>query len=233
MARKKIIFVIVEGPSDEQALGVALSQIYKKDEVFVHIVRGDITTQANTSAANILSRIGDLVRKYAGSNHFRKTDFKKIIHIVDMDGAFIPNDHVVAIDTAQKPLYSTTNINTCDKPAIEQRNAQKRGNINKLCAAKDIWNVSYQVFYMSCNLDHALYDKLNRNDVEKENDAYLFAKRYRNDLPAFWTFISASAFSVMTGYKESWDYIKTDLHSLERHSNLGLCFVGEFAASNR
>ena len=45
MARKKIVFVIVEGPSDEEALGVVLSKLYSNDEVYVHITHGDITSE--------------------------------------------------------------------------------------------------------------------------------------------------------------------------------------------
>ena len=41
----------------------------------------------------------------------------------------------------------------------------------------------------------------------------------------FIKFISESTFSQCTDYKESWDYIKQDKHSLERNSNLGLCFI--------
>lgn len=46
MAKRKIVFVIVEGPSDDEALGVLFSKIYDKDSVYVHIMHGDITTQA-------------------------------------------------------------------------------------------------------------------------------------------------------------------------------------------
>ena len=80
---------------------------------------------------------------------------------------------------------------------------------------------------MSCNLDHALYGKLNSTDEEKENDSYAFAKRYREDIPGFIKFISESDFSVMGGYSQSWQYIREELHSLERHSNFGLCFKTE------
>jgi len=80
------------------------------------------------------------------------------------------------------------------------------------------------MYYMSCNLDHVLHDKQNSSDEEKENDAHEFAKTYREHIPEFIQFISESDFSVMNGYDESWEYIKKDLHSLERHSNLGLCF---------
>lgn len=80
---------------------------------------------------------------------------------------------------------------------------------------------------MSCNLDHALYGKLNSTDEEKENDSYAFAKRYMENIPGFIKFISESDFSVMDSYPQSWQYIREGLHSLERHSNLGLCFQAE------
>ena len=38
MARKKIVLVIVEGPSDDVALGMALSQVYDKDFIYVYTV---------------------------------------------------------------------------------------------------------------------------------------------------------------------------------------------------
>lgn len=231
MPRKKIIFVIVEGPSDEDALGVILSHIYDKSEVYLHVVRGDITTKFNVNASNIIAYIGNIIRKYAKDNHFTKTDFRQIIHLVDMDGAYISDSHIIEDDAVEKTLYFTTSIKTNSRLAIESRNKQKRENINRLCTTNEIWGTPYQVFYMSCNLDHVLYDKLNSSDEEKERDSYLFAKLYRNDIPAFWTFISSSDFSVMTGYRESWAHIKEDLHSLERYSNLGLCFVEEFRKS--
>lgn len=228
MSRRKIVFVIVEGPSDEQALGVILSRIYDKNSVFVHIMRCDITTELNINQGNIISRIGDIVRKYASDNHFKNTDFRQIIHITDMDGAFVPDGHIIEDTTVEKPYYTVTGIHTKNKHALEQRNQQKRENLNKLCTTQKIWKVRYQIFYMSCNLDHTLYNKLNTSNEDKEKDSYRFAKLYRNDIPAFWTFISSSDFSVLSGYKQSWDYIKIDLHSLERHSNFGLCFFEEF-----
>ena len=70
--------------------------------------------------------------------------------------------------------------------------------------------------------------KLNSDDLEKERDSLKFAKNYHDKVPEFLDFISNSDFSVKLDYKESWKYIKEKLHSLERHTNLGLCF--EFGA---
>ena len=56
MARKKIIFVIVEGPSDEEALGVILNRFYDQNAVHVHIMRKDITSEKGVRPSNIFFR---------------------------------------------------------------------------------------------------------------------------------------------------------------------------------
>lgn len=227
MARRKIVFVIVEGPSDEEALGAVITRIFDESSVFVKIMRCDITTEKGINAGNIISKVGNVIRQYAQDNHFTKNDFKRIIHITDMDGAYISNENIVEDTESKKPVYSENKILTRDKQGIEERNEQKRTNLNRLCGCDEIWNVPYRIFYMSCNLDHVLYNKLNSSDEEKENDSFRFAKKYKDKTTEFLSFISESSFSVVTDYKDSWEYIKKDLHSLERHSNLGLCFKND------
>ena len=86
--------------------------------------------------------------------------------------------------------------------------------------------------YMSCNLDHVLYDKLNTSDKEKEENSYRFAVQYRDRVQEFKAFFSDSDFSVVTGYNESWTFIKHDLHSLERHTNFALYFPPDSSGSS-
>lgn len=222
MTRKKIVFVIVEGPSDDDALGVVFSKFYSKDEVHVEVMHCDITTDFGRTP--IVSKIGNVVKSYAG-HAFKQSDFRQIIHIVDMDGAYIPDENIVEDPDATKPYYSTADIRTCNKVGIENRNRQKRDNLNRLTSISQVWKIPYSVFYMSSNLDHALYGKLNSTDDEKEHDAFYFSMKYKNNLPSFIQFISESEFSVCNDYKESWRFIKEALHSLERHTNLGLCFT--------
>ena len=144
-----------------------------------------------------------------------------------MDGAFVDNTKVVEDITKEEVYYSETEIRAKDKQGIEKRNLQKRKNLNKMTAKNTIWNIPYSVYYMSCNLDHVLYNKLNSTDEEKEQDAFDFAKRFEDDLQGFLHFISTSYFSVQGTYVETWKFIKEETHSLERHTNLGLCFLEE------
>ena len=104
MARKKIVLVIVEGPSDNAALGVMLNQVYDKDSVYVYIMHGDITTRTGVTSQNIISKIGNEVRGYAKSHHYTAKDFKQIIHIVDTDGAYIPDDKIMEKELLRYPV---------------------------------------------------------------------------------------------------------------------------------
>lgn len=226
MARKKVIFVIVEGPSDETALGVILNRIYDRNKVHIEIVHGDITSDLNYNPNNIVGGLGNIVKKYAETTPLSKTDFQEVIHLVDMDGAFIPDSAIVENSRETDPYYSLTAIQTSNPKNLSQRNKHKKSNLNCISKLKKVWGtIPYHVYYMSCNLDHVLYGKLNSSNDNKESDSLAFAKRYKDDIDGFLTFISDSEFSRMEGYKESWEFIKKDLHSLERHTNLCLCFT--------
>jgi hypothetical protein len=80
---------------------------------------------------------------------------------------------------------------------------------------------------MSCNLDHVLHDKQNNDDDAKGTDAQNFVIRYNDDVPGFVRFMCESDFSVAGDQKESWEFIAEGLHSLERHTNFGLCVKGD------
>jgi hypothetical protein len=225
LARKKIVFVIVEGPSDDMAFGILLNRIYDKNVVHIKIMRGDITSDSSVNSSNIVARIGEVVKTYAKANHFERSHFKEIIHLIDMDGSYIPDGHVIEDMSARKPVYTLTDIRTANPDRIVHRNDRKRENIDRICSCTKIWtSIPYSAYYMSSNLDHVLYGKINSTDDDKENDAYVFAKQYKNNIPGFIEYLSESDFSVSDDYKESWNYIKEDLHSLERHTNFGICF---------
>lgn len=227
MVRKKIVFIIVEGPSDDTALGLLFNRFYKDKRVYVQILHRDITAENGVTSSNIIAAVCNEIKKYAKANHLSKSHFQEIIHITDTDGAFIENRSVIEDHTMDSPWYSTTEIRTPNKYSIEKRNQQKAANLIKLSSCSEIWNIPYRIFYMSCNLDHVLYNKLNSSDKDKENDAFLFAKRYKDNIPDFVDFILQSDFSVPGSYNDTWKYIKEGLRSLERHTNLGQCFLLE------
>ena len=156
--------MIVEGPSDDTALGIALNQVYDRETVYIHIMHGDITSRKGVTSANIVSKIGSEVKRFAASNHYKSTDFQQIIHIVDMDGAYIPDDYIIEDLSLKKVLYHADGIHTANVEAIKNRNKIKRDNLYRLIGQGTIWKIPYGVYYMSCNLDHVLYDKRNSSD---------------------------------------------------------------------
>lgn len=203
MKRKKVVLVIVEGPSDEEALGPVLNNYFDKDRVYVHTHHGDITTEKGNKCSNIISKVNECVKQCMRQYPFKRSDFKRIIHVVDMDGAFIPDNAIVEDKDAYKPIYTEEIIRTNHPEGIVKRNAQKRENINRLIPTSIIGNIPYQIYYMSSNLDHVLYNKLNSTDVEKESDANDFAIKYKDDLIGFKSFIQESDFSVNQDFMDS------------------------------
>lgn len=230
MARKRIVFVIVEGVTDDDALSGILSRWFDKNKVFFYVMRCDITTQRGVHSGNILSRITDEIKKYAKNNSVSRIHFQQIIHISDTDGAFITDERIIEDESQNRAYYSTEDIRCKNRLDIIKRNQQKRENLAKLSSTKEIWKIiPYRIYYMSCNLDHVLYNKLNTSDEEKETDAHIFAKKYRKDISGFLRFISDSNFSVCNDYAESWEFIKQGKRSLERYTNFGLCFTQQEA----
>lgn len=227
MARRKVVFVIVEGVSDDTALGIALNQVFDKETVYVHIMRGDITTVTGVNSQNIVAKLGNVVKNYAEKNHYKASDFKQIIHIVDTDAAYLADDKVLEDPECVELSYQDDGIHTSDVSKVIARNKQKTDNLYRLRSCGNIWGVPYRVYYMSCNLDHVLYDKRNSTDEEKENDAYAFAKKCKNNVDAFMDFMCESSFSVKGEFKDSWVFIEKDMHSIERYTNLPICLGGE------
>lgn len=222
---KKIIFVIVEGPSDDDSLGIFFDKYYDNYNVEVKVMHCDITTKKGVTITNILSKVADVVKEYAENNHLKREHFKEIIHIVDTDGVYVSNDIVVEDESVKETTYSLDSIRCKNKNNIIKRNEQKRKNIDKLINCGQIWtSIPYKIYYMSTNLEHVLHDIQNATDDEKEELAYQFLKKYKNDLYGFLDYICDSSFSVNKEYLDSWSFIKKGNNSLSRYTNLCLCF---------
>lgn len=222
MARKKIVFVIVEGPSEEDALGAVLNKVFDTNLVHLEVCHCDLTSAPGTTADNVCAKVCQVVKDYAKEYKFKSGDFQQIIHLIDTDGTYITPDHITLNPDAEDPVYTTTAIETKNPEGIAYRNQMKGEAMDRLSATSSMWKVPYRAYYMSCNLDHVLYDKLNTSDEEKEADALEFARFFKNDPDNFVSYICGSDFSVMTDYRESWKFIREELHSLERHTNFGL-----------
>ena len=82
MNEKKVVVFIVEGPSDEAALGSIFKEFFSGNEVRFVVVYGDITLKDYVSENNILIKINEQIEKIKVKYRYRQDDFIKIIHIV-------------------------------------------------------------------------------------------------------------------------------------------------------
>ena len=227
MARKKIVLVIVEGPSDASALERYFVKYFDSDRIVTKIIHGDITTDKNINQSRIKAHLGNKVKSWITKDKFKKSDIDRIIHIVDMDGAYIDDKLVQLDESCKNPFYSPVSIKTSNVENIRIGNIQKRKNVDTLSTnTSGIYNgIPYKLYYMSCNLDHVLYNLQNATDKEKEDYALEFSEKYIDNIDDFIAFLCDSDFSRCDSYEDSWRFIKDGKHSLERYSNLGLCFL--------
>ena len=119
MARKKVVFIIVEGPTDELALGSLYDELFDEQTVFVEVMHCDILTDyLNNSKSfheqrspNIKNELTKIVKSYADNN-----SLKKDTNILDI-------------------IYSTTEIRCPNKDNLLKYRKLKRENIEKLISA--------------------------------------------------------------------------------------------------
>lgn len=150
------------------------------------------------------------------------------MHIINTDGAFIPDELIQEDTDCRQIVYSENSIRCISKKNLIRRNHIKQQNLQKLFDTHNIGGLSYSVYYMSPNLEHVLHNRINLTDEEKEELSYEFAEICAEKPEYFIQLMTSQTVFIDGSYRESWDFIKSGKHSLERHSNLALCFHGSF-----
>lgn len=141
-----------------------------------------------------------------------------------MDGTYVPESAIVEGETIHF-LYSTTQISCKGKRRIIKRNQKKSKLIDHLLSIQDIEGIPYRGYYMSSNLDHALYNCQNLDDEQKKQYADAFWRLLRGKETLLVDFLEDEAANgVPDSFPASWSFIKKELHSLERHTNLHIYF---------
>lgn len=222
---KKTVIFIVEGSSDKAALENIFKKIYKRNkEIDFGFTNGDITSNPAITIANVENKIYETVQGVIRDKKLKNSDVIQIVQIFDMDGAYI-QDSAIVNGTTYAFEYSTTNI-SCTYPsrAIE-RNRGKREIMNYLLKQTMIKSFPYEMYFMSCNLDHALYNEINLDKDLKQEYADEFYEKFVGKEYLFPEFLESYVVNeVPDNMTASWKYIKEGLHSLERHTNLHIYF---------
>lgn len=224
MSEKKVVAFIVEGPSDEAALGTIMKEYFSNNEVRFVIVHGDITLKDYVSADHILIKINEQIEGVKNRYRYQQEDFIKIIHIVDMDGVYIPDVNIREADV-EGVRYYEDHIDAQNVDSVIDRNKRKGTVLFKLRKTGRVNRIPYRIYFNSCNLEHVLYGELKDfTDEEKQILSDEFADRYEGKVNEFVEFISDSSVAVPGTYQKTWNYMEKDRNSLNRHSNMHLIF---------
>lgn len=233
---KKVILFIVEGITDRTALGGVLTNLLDSDVVHLEITRGDITTKDDVNAGNVVARINSVVKEAMKKYAFRSTDLQYIVHLIDTDGAFIPDSAIQKNPEATHIEYTLDTIQTANVNAIQERNKKKTGLVGILRGKSEINKKPYKVFYFSRNMEHVFHDEIRELSSEQKMEmAENFDDAYADKPQDFLNFIRSSGFAVDGDYNETWNFITQGIHSLERWSNFHIYFeeiVRENESSN-
>lgn len=226
--RKKAMIFILEGPSDDMSLTGSLKYIFASSRIEPLIMHGDITSDRNVTNRNIIKKLHEEIKAFCNKNFLTKGNILRIVHIIDTDGAFIPDELIQEDTDCRQIVYSENSIRCISKKNLIRRNHIKQQNVQKLLDTHNIGRLSYSVYYMSSNLEHVLHNRINLTDEEKEELSYEFAEICAEKPEYFIQLMTSQTVFIDGSYRESWDFIKSGKHSLERHSNLALCFHGSF-----
>ena len=224
--RKKAMIFILEGPSDDTSLTGSLKYIFASSRIEPLIMHGDITSDRNVTNRNIIKKLHEEIQAFCNKNFLTKGNILRIVHIIDTDGAFIPDELIQEDTDCRQIVYSENSIRCISKKNLIRRNHIKQQNLQKLLDTHNIGGLSYSVYYMSSNLEHVLHNRINLTDEEKEELSYEFAEICAEKPEYFIQLMTSQTVFIDGSYRESWDFIKSGKHSLERHSNLALCFHG-------
>lgn len=227
MSEKRVIAFIVEGASEEAALGSIMKEYFTSDEVRFVVMHGDITLKDYISVDSILKKINDQIDEIKRKYRYKTKDFEKIIHITDTDGVFI-DDKKVEFGEEKEIHYFEDHVETQKVEATLERNHRKADILYKLRKSGKVGGILYKIYFNSCNLEHVLFNELkNFSAGEKAEMSDDFAEEYEGKAESFIQFLENSQVTVPGTYQKTWDFIEKETNSLKRYSNMGLIFREE------
>ncbi|WP_438298285.1 hypothetical protein [Sporosarcina sp. FA15] len=227
--KKKVVLLLVEGSCEEVLLYNRLRSLFEQHNIRFHIQHGDILYDLDRPEEPIKSVIGNAVNEFMIKSKFRPEDVFCVLHIIDMDGCFIPEDAIVIDDTQKElTLYHEDRITVPhekQKQQIAARNMDRSTNINIMKALDKIiaGEIDYRMYYFSRNLEHVLFKEPNPEKDRKFPEVERFIEQLEIPIEDF----LQGSMPLVDGadsYKESWERISERTASLQKYSNVPLLF---------
>lgn len=219
---KKIVLFIVEGVSEKDSLELLMEKAFEDKNFIFEVVHGDITADKNINTKNVKEKIGNII-KAGGRNKYKPANYEEVIHLVDLDGVFLDDNHIFLDSSLEKISYREDGIYYNDIKKVIDRNEHKRDLINMLISTPYVYKIiPYSVYFFSSNLEHVLHDIIDADDGIKGGLSIEFQDRYYNDIEGFLKYMCESDFCICGDYKSSWNYIKSINDKILRASNFNL-----------
>lgn len=245
-----IIFVIVEGYTDEQTLYEPLEHYFKEayptpglQVVFCRMKEnkkdttgrknGDITSRVGVNKDNIVDRLYRWALKTNMPTGFTIHDVIRIVQIADLDGTYVSDQCVEQSPVpCDKPTYHADCIVAPNAERLRQRNARKKENLDYLVGQDSLTyggrTIDYSIFFFSCNMDHYIHGNANYSRAHKSQGINIF--KGEEGLSLFNKMVvDDSPTLIERGYRGSWEYVRRENHSLAKATNLGI-LIEELAA---
>lgn len=222
---KKLILILVEGPTDEDALALVCSNIVKAHDLKFDVLHTDITAEETMTVKYIEEHIRNVIDVYLQKNLFiKESDILKVVQLIDTDGAFVQPAQVRQ-SALGKTEYFETYIEAKNKDRLIRRNLSKRKIVHHLVHSEKIAGFEYEIYYFSRNMEHVLHNiARDLTDEEKEDLAFKIADQYSDQPEAFLDLLYNADFSVKGNYEDTWKFIMENGNSLKRYCNILLFF---------
>ena len=200
--------------------------MFPNEEYKFAVVNGDITGDYEvTTEENIYDKLKTIIKEYKEEKKIYDSDILKIVHIIDTDGAFI-DDRYIVFHQSDEILYTNSKIRTNHVDKVIKKNTLKKAVVNKLIHTKTIKNIPYEIYFMSCNLDHVLFDEPNQKDYDKKRKALEYADSLFGKEIEFLTLLESNVIKHYNDYFTSWEDIYNGKNSLRRASNFN-CYLNQ------
>lgn len=229
--KKKVFLLIVEGKSDEKALKPIISELMN-DQVLFKTVGCDLSSNDGKGYKNktLVELIKIELTKFLLENRgITEKDIEKIVVISDTDGCYIPDEAVFSSEK-EELRYEDNGIYTSDVEGIRKRNKFKSKKLEPVIKGEMLEDIPLEIYYFSCNLDHVIHGERNMDSSKKVSSAEDFSDLYDGEEEKFVEFVDE--FGVEKKFNDSWKFIKKDLNSLMRYSNMNVFFINNLRYFN-
>lgn len=231
--RRKILLFIVEGENDQREIQAMLNTPYFGSfaDKYVYrfiVVRGDITQGKGVTSKTIRKKLDNLVNNWRKSNEdaipYRTSDIQEIIHVVDTDAVFIPQDRIFEKTEAGDYIYEDTGIYHMDVNRVANRNGTKSKVLREMLTFNYIDNIPYSLYFASCNMDHLLSNNRNASQKYKNTYSFDFMNLLKKRPEMLEKTVLCPDFWCGDSFQESWKEIQKDMNSIMRKTNFNLFF---------